>query len=31
MEEKRDARQVINDLLAEQYANAFKAKEQGIP
>lgn len=31
MEEKRDARQVINDLLAEQYANAFKAKEEGIP
>ena len=31
MEEKKDARKVINDLLAEQYANAFKAKEEGRP
>lgn len=31
MEEKKDARQVINDLLAQQYANAFKAKEEGRP
>lgn len=31
MEEKKDARVVINDLLAEQYANAFKAKEEGRP
>ena len=27
MSEKKEARVVINDLLAEQYANAFKAKE----
>lgn len=31
MSEKKDARTVINDLLAEQYANAFKAKEAGRP
>ncbi|MEG0291865.1 MAG: (R)-2-hydroxyisocaproyl-CoA dehydratase subunit HadB [Anaerovoracaceae bacterium] len=31
MSEKKDARVVINDLLAEQYENAFKAKEAGRP
>lgn len=31
MSEKKDARTVINDLLAQQYANAFKAKEEGRP
>ncbi|HFQ8208159.1 TPA: (R)-2-hydroxyisocaproyl-CoA dehydratase subunit HadB [Clostridioides difficile] len=31
MSEKKEARVVINDLLAEQYANAFKAKEEGRP
>ena len=30
-EEKKDVKKIINDLLAEQYANAFKAKEAGIP
>ncbi|NCB73023.1 MAG: 2-hydroxyacyl-CoA dehydratase, partial [Clostridia bacterium] len=31
MSDKKNARTVINELLAEQYDNAFKAKEQGIP
>ncbi len=31
MSEKKDARTVINELLAQQYANAFKAKEEGRP
>ncbi len=31
MGEKKDAREVINDLLAEQYKDAFKAKEEGRP
>lgn len=31
MSDRKDARTVINDLLAEQYANAFKAKEEGRP
>ncbi len=30
-EEKKDAKTVIAELLAEQYDNAFKAKEAGIP
>ncbi|MEG0919240.1 MAG: (R)-2-hydroxyisocaproyl-CoA dehydratase subunit HadB [Anaerovoracaceae bacterium] len=31
MSEKKDARVVINDLLAEQYENAFKSKKAGRP
>ncbi|MGL5439028.1 MAG: (R)-2-hydroxyisocaproyl-CoA dehydratase subunit HadB [Filifactoraceae bacterium] len=31
MSERKDARTFINDLLAEQYASAFKAKEEGRP
>lgn len=31
MADKKDARTVINELLAEQYENAFKAKEEGRP
>ena len=31
MSEKKDARQVINELLAKQYKDAFKAKEEGRP
>ena len=31
MSEKKDAKTVINELLAQQYANAFKAKEEGRP
>ena len=31
MSDKKNARTVINELLAEQYDNAFKAKEAGRP
>lgn len=30
-EVKKDAREVINDLLAEQYKNAWDAKKAGRP